>query len=212
MSDIHQQYFNSLLENCKSERYPVNTRTQTESGSHGVCGQNTLIEQLGATVNELRQISVDFGARPYRLFSVVTKIENGIENIISEKEFLPTPKMNFAGLTKENTSGGEKEQGSITVTEINPLYTEEEIKDMLPHRPTPTNVQTFIEVRVDTRDANAQRRRFRVGDVPYREADKFQWVAKLYVEQEPRNIDGSISNSTAYPKITPDKIKDSIRK
>ena len=155
----------------------------------------SLVEEFGGIVDDLRQLYTDVGLRPYRVFLVRVRwgggeIGRGEATVVSEAELLPTPEVDFTPLRTEIKSGGKVERGGFTLREISPRYTEDEILDLF-H--VERGFQVFVEVRHDSRDGQQpKRRRFTVKDVPWRKAKDFQWVARLQVEEQARNRDGSL--------------------
>jgi len=160
----------------------------------------SLAEELGPTADELRQIATDFGLRPYRLFSVVVRWSGGAKGrgesrVISETEFLPTPKLSPRSIRGEARTGGIEEVGNISVTEISPRYTEEDIRVLFVVQPPPDGDEAFLEVRLDSRTGDQnRRRRFVIQGVPSLDAENFQWTARLRAQGATRNPDGSVKN------------------
>lgn len=156
----------------------------------------SMVESLGGIVDAARQIATDLGARPYRIFSVVCEwsggdVGRGVPRIVSEIELLPTPKLNeTSGIQGSPRSGGLAERGSVRLTEISPRYTEDQVRGLF-HCDAPRRGQeVWIEARVDARDGSTERRRFTVSGVPYRDADRFQWVAVLLRQDQDRTRAG----------------------
>lgn len=163
-----------------------------------------LVECLGSIVDDLRQINTDFGLRPYRLFSVVTRWSGGQhgrgeESVVSEVEILPTPNVFMDRLSGVLKAGGRDEDGPMTVNEISPRYSEEDISAIFHQQPLPPGFTGFIEMREDTRDGElVTRRRFVVQGVPMRRADDFDWQVKLTIQEPARNVFGQL-NRTGDP-------------
>ncbi len=147
----------------------------------------SLVEDLGDVVDDARQLLTDFGLRPYRVFSVVVRwtggaVGKGSPQVLSEREFLPTPNVVFLGkggsLGKRMTEGGTSERGEVLMTELSPRYTEDDINSLFCRQPLPSTDEGFVEVRMDERDGQTIRRRF-FPLVPYRRAAKFDWAVRL---------------------------------
>lgn len=155
----------------------------------------TFAEGMGAIVDDVRSLVSDMGLRPYRVFSVLVRWSGGEvgrgEPVSFEREFVPTPKLIEPSVTSEPRSGGLVERGLATLTEISPRYTEDELRDLFGCDERP-GVEIFVEVRVDARDGSTERRRFAVSGMPFRDADGFQWVARLIRQDGGRRRDGSV--------------------
>ena len=165
----------------------------------------SLTESLGSTVDDLRQLYTDFGQRPYRVFSVVEVWSGGASgrgdaSIQSETELLPTPLVvDMKPVRGRSTPAGFDEAGSITIRQISPRYTEDDIRALFFVQPLPTDRDGFLEVRVDERDGSTRRRRFVVKGAPYRDAGKFDWSARMILQSHNRNRDGTIRDDVSSP-------------
>jgi len=150
----------------------------------------SLVESLGATVDDLRQLRTDFGLRPYRVFSVVYEWDGGspgrgAPHIISALEFLPTPVV-IMNPRKVVTAAGSAFDGSAALSEVSARYTEDDIAALFPRLLGPAQ-QSYIEVRLDARDgANPNLRRYTVTSIPQLDAAKFEWTARLETQQNDR--------------------------
>ena len=176
----------------------------------------TLTEELGAVADDMRQLNTDFGIRPYRMFSVVYQwtggeVGRGEPQLIFEEEFLPTPKLTLVGLVDRGyirasveevaEAGGSVERGTISVIEISPRYTEDQINWLFRQGGDLDPGQiAFIEIAMDQRDGLAPRRRFTVSSVPQRNADKFYWSVELIRQELDRDRFGNpIDSATGLP-------------
>lgn len=171
-------------------------------GPRGAPAPNgTLVESLGSTVDSLRQLYTDFGIRPYRVFSVAVKwsggsVGRGTASVLAECEFLPTPLLQEWSVRGAPRSGGLPERGDARLSQISPLYTEDQIRSLsfCPAQATlptfPRDIEGFIEVRMGHRDPHALRRRFTIAGPPYRSADGFEWRVKLLRQDQDRSRDG----------------------
>ena len=164
------------------------------SGARPACAPSrSLAEQLGPTVDSLRQLYTDFGLRPYRVFSVVYEwsggdVGRGTARVLSEAELLPTPSLKeTSGVLSEERSAGLVERGSTRLEQVSPRYTEDEVKQLFHRLPLQPGQQGFVEVRVDARDGQTERRRFIVRGMPYRDAGAFQWKVSLMRQDEDRS-------------------------
>ncbi len=150
---------------------------------------DSLTCEMGSVVDDIRQLYTDFGQRPYRVFSVVYEWSGGIvgrgtPSVLAQMEFLPTPKTTLATIRDDMKSGGIVERGTVNVTEISPRYTEDQVNQMF-HcgAPLPEGQEGFIEITMDKRDGYSERRRFRVHDVPERDAWNFMWRVNLFKQE-----------------------------
>lgn len=167
--------------------------------------QQSLVESLGGLVDELRQLHTDFGLRPYRVFSVVIgysggEVGRGTASVVSEAELLPTPKLvDMKSVRGISRPAGFDEEGNITLRQISPRYTEDDISEIFFQQPLPKGSLGFLEVRVDERDGSTKRRRFTVKGTPFRDAGKFEWSVRLTSQSHDRNRDGVIQDDIASP-------------
>lgn len=182
----------------KPNRNPRPQKPNQDPDLHPMRGSQSLVEGFGGLVDELRQLNTDFGLRPYRMFSVVVKWSGGVRGqgdpqVVSEKEFLPTPNIGLEGVRVVMTGVGKNERGEITVTEISPRYTEDDIYALFHLQPVPGEADAFIEIRMDGRDGSAIRRRF-TALVPTMRAGKFDWLVKLRRQAVNEHRDTSVDN------------------
>lgn len=164
----------------------------------------SLFEELGAIADDVRQINVDLGGRPYRCFSVVVRwsggqIGKGTAAVVSETELTPTPFVDLRPMRSEMTAAGKKEAGFVKMKELSPRFTEDDIRTLFHVQPLPAGHQGFIEVRHDQRDGETARRRYTVRGVPWRDIDNFQWIARMSDEEQNRNRDGTLSERQYHP-------------
>lgn len=160
----------------------------------------SLVECMADVVDDARQLNTDIGVRPYRVFSVVIRwsggqVGRGEPTVIQEREFLPTPKVSWTPdrLYSENMSGGILERGDVTLTEVSPRLTEDDIRQMVTFENLSTDCEAFVEIAMDRRDGpNVKRRRFSVKGVPFRRGDKFDWLVRLTSQDSDRNRDRSV--------------------
>lgn len=161
-----------------------------------VDGSRTLVDELGELADDMRQIGVDLGLRPYRVFSVRIRwsgdrVGTGEPAVVLEEEFLPTPKVTTRLRREAREPGGWVERGGTTLTEVSPRYTEAQI-DALCARTGPLNEERFIEVRMDSRDGEeVPRRRYVVTEAPERRAERFDWRVQLSPQDDGRTRAGA---------------------
>lgn len=167
--------------------------------------QLSLTESLGGVVDDLRQIYTDLGQRPYTVHSVVVAWTGGSPGhgdavVAQEVQLLPTPKLvdmkPVRGVAKP---AGFDEEGAITLRQISPRYTEDDIRALFHTQPLSRDREAFLEVRVDGRDGSTIRRRFTVKGAPFRDAPKFGWSVRLITQSHDRARDGRIRDDVASP-------------
>lgn len=170
--------------------------------------ETSLVEGLGSTVDELRQLYTDFGLRPYRLVSVVGRWSGGERGrgewvVVSQEELLPTPKVrvmtdspgSVGRIAETANSVGVTERGPLLVTEISPLYTEDDVAQLFHCQPDlPPGFEGFIEMQIDRRDGEPERRRFTTDQIPARDAGGFQWTVQLTSMDQARSRRGVFPN------------------
>lgn len=173
----------------------------------GIGAPGGVVESLGGTVDQLRQLAVDMGMRPYRVFSVIVRwtggeVGRGDAVVESEREFLPRP------VVKDMTSvrgvahaAGRNERGSVELSEVSPRYTEDDIRGLCHCGKLSQDREGFIEIRVDERDGQTDRRRFVVKDVPHRNAEGFEWRVRLLKQDQDRARNGTVRNDVT-PALT----------
>lgn len=179
------------------------TPNSPASPQHPSCNPSaSLVEQMGSVVDDLRQLNTDFGLRPYRVFSMRVRWTGGDVGrgecvVVSEREFLPTPRFDdMSGVSSTLRSGGLAERGTTKLREISPRYTEDEVRGLLCCSLTlAPGVEGWIEVAMDSRDGSTQRRRFVVSGVPFRNAGRFEWTANLLRQDQDRSRSGE-----TYPR------------
>jgi len=150
-------------------------------------------------LDELRQLAADFGARPYRVFMIRTqwtggKRGRGVERVISETEILPTPKIEtVASINLQMLDAGIDEQGSLSIAEISPRYTENELLGRNEDGSEIPDNETFSwEVRLSRGDAGEdKRRRYVVRGVPDYRPTELQWKVSLIRAGSDRQADGA---------------------
>lgn len=163
------------------------------------------VEQLNQTVDELRQLYTDIGARPYRVFSIVYQWTGGATGkgepeVLSQLEFLPTPMVTI-NTRNEAKAGGIMTEGSARLTEVSARYSEADIKALFPLELAPGQ-QSFIEVRLDARDGERPYlRRFTVVDSPELRPLSFDWRIRLQSQDSERDrFSGGIDTTRFYPQ------------
>lgn len=162
--------------------------------------------------DELRQLYTDLGLRPYRVFSVAQQwsgqaVGRGTLSVLSEVELLPTPLVDFTPMRRRMTEGGFTEDGLVTLREISPRYTEEDVQALCCRRSDVPGREVFIEMRHDARDGQTVRRRFTIESVPFRKAGKFEWQVRLRKANPDRAPNGA---TTGERQEFPDRLKNPL--
>lgn len=150
----------------------------------------TLAHRLGTRLApRLQQLSTRFGIRPYRVFMVWTKWTGeergeGDEKLILREELLPTPLVDFSGVTFEGSAVGRMPTGFVTVREVVVTYTADVLQGLKlpePHEDVlPEPYDFCYEVVEDDRgDPNPKHSKFRLAKVPFRDAANVQWTLSL---------------------------------
>lgn len=159
--------------------------------------ERSLVETLNGVVDDLRQLYTDFGLRPYRVFSVSYRWSGGLigrgePEKLSEVEILPTPKL-LPTLRWDFKSAGVVERGTFTLSEISARYTEEQVEILLGGVDDPA-IDTFIEITLDARDSEPnKRRRFAQDGVATLDAENFQWTVQVTKSDINRTDSGQVS-------------------
>jgi hypothetical protein len=150
-------------------------------------------------LDELRQLSADFGARPYRVFMIRTrwtggKRGRGVEQVFSEEEILPTPKIEtVASVNLQMLDIGVDEQGALSISEISPRYTENQLLGRNGDGTEIPENETFSwEVRLSRGGPDQNKlRRYTVKGVPDYRPTELQWKVSLIRAGSDRQSDGA---------------------
>jgi hypothetical protein len=108
----------------------------------------TLGVGLIPTVDNIRQIAVDMGLRPYRVYLVHVMWSGGQRGAgkpseVSRREILPTPKLLDMQATTELLSAfGHTEDGSLVVDKISAKYSEDDLLGWTPDLADPARPNT----------------------------------------------------------------------
>jgi hypothetical protein len=181
------------------KRPKPNADRELDGGLTGREADRSLAADLGDVVDEARQTLTDLGMRPYRVFSVVERWSSGVvgrgtAKVISEVELVPPPFVDFNPLKRKYGGAGSVERGEILLRKVSPRYTEDELFALM--RPVTTAGEAaYIEIRADGRFEGAggegpKRRRFVVKGVPWLDQAKFEWVVRLFQQDNPRTRRG----------------------
>lgn len=167
--------------------------------NHGVRdGDRTLFAELADVVDDARQLAVELGAEPYRVFIVVegwTGGETGRGDLrtVSEEELLPTPHVDYRPLQNDYQNAGTLERGTLRLTHVSPRYSEPEIRGLF-RRPLCDGQAAYVEARMDGRghDRKPVRRRFVVSGAPWLDQQKFYWIVPLTEQDDRRPASGHV--------------------
>jgi hypothetical protein len=119
--------------------------------------------------------------------------------VISELEFLPTPLI-AVNARRVATAAGVTFDGTAQLSQVSARYSEANINALFPTE-LAQGQQSFIEVRLDARDgANPVLRRYTVVDIPEICPLKFEWRARLEIQQDDRDrFTKKVDPLTFYP-------------
>ncbi len=158
-----------------------------------------LVSSLTSTVDCIRNIATELGARPYQVRLVWTrwtggKRGEGLEEIVREEAILPTPLVaDLQGISLQVQAIGVVESGDVKVTEISPRFTEDYLSGRgADGTPIPKDQNFYWEVRSTRPDQLQARRRFRLSAAPTLDAENFQWKATLTKVAEDRMRNGGV--------------------
>lgn len=188
--------------------------------------RRSFANRFAPRADRLRQIAVKFGVRPYRVALVWTKWGGpergrGREIEIGRTEILPTPLVRgLDNVQRMFFSGGLLPVGSIRVTEISALFTQDQLtglavprdacdaESLTPprldeakrlQRPSvqslPEPLDFFWEVFEDGRGDNpSDKTRYRLSAWPMRNAEQVSWECLLERVSNDPNRDGSLNS------------------
>jgi hypothetical protein len=148
--------------------------------------RETLIASLTDTVDSVRDIYTQLGARPYRVRMVRTRWTGGmrgvgVEEVVCETPILPTPRVSdLANLSQELLPIGMEEVGQVRISEISPRYTEDQLvgRDN-DGTPVSSDTEFYYEIEFVRPDSDGVRRRFIPTGVPNYNPTQFQWWIDL---------------------------------
>lgn len=117
----------------------------------------------------------------------------GVEEVTSDVAVLPTPKISdLSGLQAQNYSVGMLEVGTLTVSEISPRYSEDElVGNYAGGAAIPLDENFYWEVRSQASPGEmGERRRFTCVSAPGLDPLRFQWTIHLVRAQQDRSRSG----------------------
>lgn len=155
----------------------------------------SLAVDLAEVVDESRALVTDLGFRPYRVFVVLERWSSGVIGrgtaaVVRETEIVPTPCVDLEPLARRHGPAGAVERGEALLSELSARYTEAEVMELLRPR-VDAGELCYLETRSDGRmGAEPHRRRFVIASVPYLDAERFEWRARLRPQDDARRGDG----------------------
>jgi hypothetical protein len=134
----------------------------------------------------------------------------GGENILARVELLPTPRVDFAGVSRRPWSVGQLPEGSARLDRVSVYYTNDNLKGLvIPQTPvqaqpegqliagtalkpqTDSQIDFFYEIVEDGRGEELpERRRFHLYGEPFRDAGNVGWSIVLEPASDPMGRDG----------------------
>lgn len=186
----------------------------------------TLAHRLTGRADRIRQLSTRFGIRSRRVFLVHVRwtgqeIGEGNEQVVSDVELLPTPRVSDAtAVSYRPWSGGDFPEGSLRLDQISAgAYTLDVLMGRRfaqfppnPPRPTsppvegsnlaprpPANGEFFYEVVEDGRgDDPPERERFRLFGRPWRKEDSLYFSVVVEPQSGKRNRDETTTSGLEF--------------
>jgi hypothetical protein len=164
-------------------------------GELGHRAGRSLVEELGEVADDIRQIAVDLGARPYTVHAVRIRWSGGAKGRgdpqrIFDTPLKPTPVVGaIGGGERRLDPAGVVERGSCILTEVSARYTEDELTTYLSE--PEEGDEAFFEITIDPRDGHPLRRRFVLANPPERRPTRCDWRLTLEAQDGDRLRDGS---------------------
>ena len=157
----------------------------------------TVFAKLAPVVDVLRDLKTKpFGARPYQVKLVWTRWSGaergeGVEELVTETLVLPTPNVDLSSLSNTLQPIGTEETGTVTVREISPRYTEDQLMGRLADgTPVDETTQFYWEVYFPRPNEPGVRRRFTPAGAPSYNPTAFEWTIRLVRAGEDRSRTG----------------------
>lgn len=147
--------------------------------------RSTLIASLVPCIDEIRGLNTDLGLRPYRVFLVKSRFSGtnrgrGAEQIVSELEILPAPKVEpFTGLSLIMMTVGTDETGDVRLSEVSMKYDENQLLGRGPRGEALGANETFYWELQNIAKGESWRRKFIVKGIPTLDPGKMMWSLVL---------------------------------
>ena len=161
--------------------------------------ESTLIASLTCVADQIRNIGVCLGARPYKVSLIWTRWTYGergfgAEEVIRVEPILPVPLVrDLNSLRSALQNIGVIEDGSVRISEISPRFTEDFLNGLGPNgEPIPQDVNFFWEVNYERPNNSGVRRRFTPISAPYYDPTNFEWRVDLQKAAENRARNGDV--------------------
>ena len=162
--------------------------------------QQSLIGKLRPVADNIRDLATRVGLRPYQVFIIQTRWAgdyrgDGVDEVISTLELLPTPKVEDLGSLNERVGPvGVEEVGNVLITGISASYTEDELRGWTAEGiPPDANVSVFWEVNYPRETGTtSRRRRFHLAGAPVYMPGRLSWEVLLESSVERRGRDGEL--------------------
>lgn len=175
----------------------------------GQAMRQSLMESIAPAIDSIRQIAVDLGLRPYRVFLMHVAWPNGrrgvgIPSVVSEREILPTPKvLDMSSTTQVLRAAGLAEEGNVTIEKISTRYSEDDLMGLTPDlraADDPPQGASDREFFWEIREARAttpapQPRRYVPSAAPHRNAGASEWRITLTKQDQNRTRAGGLNRS-----------------
>lgn len=164
----------------------------------GAALRASVVGSLGDVADNLRDVGVRLGIRPYRVRLVWTRWTgrrrgHGVEEVVRTEEVLPMPKVDgIESISADATQWGVEESGGVTVSQISPRYTEDQLRGRGPNgEPLTAAEQFYWEVEAPgVGGSPGERRRFTVATTPVYQPGRLHWVVGLVRAHEARERSG----------------------
>lgn len=158
----------------------------------------TLAAQLITVADQLRDLRVSFGLRPYNVRIIRTRWTGstrgvGDEFVTFEMVLLPTPNVRDLSTLSEIVQPiGLDEVGAVLLNEISGRYSEQALRGLdSTGTPLGNNENIFYEIEFPRLDGGpSEKRRFFLRSAPMYRADKFDWQVRLEKSHENRTPQG----------------------
>ena len=170
----------------------IQPNTDPDLGELEFRANRSLVESLGDVTDDIRQLYTDFGLRPYTVHVVRQRwtggqIGRGEVQVVFDQPLLPSPEVvGIASIERTSTNAGRINRGDVTLYKVSPRYTEDQITRYFSTE-LRDDEEGFIEIRIDNRDGQTERKRYVVVGTPERRPGRFEWVVRLRKQDRNRS-------------------------